>query len=51
MNSLGQLVESRIENGIQTGNIRLEMARYGKGIYFVELTDGVNRATRRVVVQ
>ncbi len=51
MNSLGQVVETRIEKGIQTGNIRLEMARYGKGIYFVELTDGVNRATRRVVVQ
>jgi len=51
LNSLGQLVETRSEKGIQTGNIRLEMGRYGKGLYFVELTDGVNRATRRVVVQ
>jgi hypothetical protein len=51
LNSIGQLVETRSENGIQSGNIRLEPGRYGKGIYFVELTDGVNRATRRVVVQ
>ena len=50
-NGLGQQLETRREKSIQTGNIRLDMAPFGKGLFFVELTDGVNRTTRRVIVQ
>lgn len=50
-NSLGQQVMARTESRVQQGTIRLDMSSFGKGLYFVELSDGTNRSTRRLVVE
>lgn len=50
-NSLGQQVMQRIESNVQESTLRLDMSRFAKGLYFVELSDGTHRSTRRLVVE
>jgi len=50
-NSLGQQVMQRVEKNVQEGTLRLDMSRYAKGMYFVELSDGKNQSTRRLIVE
>ena len=50
-NSLGQQVMQRKEDRIQEGTLSLDMGRFAKGLYFVELTDGTNHSTLRLVVE
>ncbi len=50
-NSLGQQVIQRVENNVQEGTLRLDMSRFAKGMYFVELSDGKNQSTRRLIVE
>ncbi len=50
-NSLGQQLMQRTASNVQEGTIRLDMSRFAKGLYFVEMTDGTNRSTRRLIVE
>ncbi len=50
-NTVGQQIMQRVENNIREDNLRIDLSRHARGLYFVELTDGQNRSTRRVVVE
>ncbi|HFA48425.1 MAG TPA: T9SS type A sorting domain-containing protein [Bacteroidetes bacterium] len=50
-NSLGQMVSAKSLGEVLSGSERLELAGLSSGVYFVMMTDGVNTAAQRLVVE
>jgi PA domain/Secretion system C-terminal sorting domain len=49
-NSLGQQLSTFSER-VQVGTKNIELGQYGKGVYFINLNDGKNRTTKRIIVE
>jgi hypothetical protein len=49
-NSLGQRLSSFSER-VQVGTKNIDLGKFGKGVYFINLNDGKSRTTKRIIVE
>ena len=49
-NTLGQTVNMQTIHNALSGSIEIDLDQLAEGVYFIQLTDGVNQSTKRLVV-